>query len=81
MSLSRSLGWGVVLTLVAVLATAAVGFVAGADLRIPGVVEMSSSHERPATEVFFNPLALLALVVVLGLTVRSAAGARSSREN
>jgi len=83
MSLSRSLGWGLLLTLVAILATASVGFVAGTDVSIPGIVEMSSSSpgERPATEAFFNPLALLALVVVLGLVIRSAARAHSSRED
>jgi hypothetical protein len=83
MSLSRSLGWGLVLTLAAILATAAVGFVAGTDVSIPGILEMSSSSpgERPATEAFFNPLALLALVVVFGLVVRSATSARNSRQD
>jgi hypothetical protein len=83
MSLNRSLGWGLALALVATVLTLLVGFVAGADLKIPGILEMSSSsaNDRPATEFFFNPLAPLALAVILGLIIWSAARARSSRED
>jgi len=82
MSLNRSLGWGLVLALVVTVATLITGFIIGADFNIPGVVEMSSSSDdRPATEFFFNPLAPLALAVVLGLVIWSASRARASRED
>jgi len=82
MSLNRSLGWGLALALAVTVATLLVGFVAGADFKIPGVVEMSSSTSdgKPASEFFFNPLAPLALAVVLGLIIWRAGRARGSHE-
>lgn len=83
MSLNRSLGWGLVLALSLTVVTLLVGFVAGASFKIPGVVEMSSSSpdDRPTSEFFFNPLAPVALAVVLGLIIWSTGRARASRED
>lgn len=81
MSLRRSLGWGLVLTLVATVVTVVTGFVAGAGFSVPGVAEMSSSSSgAPATELFFvNPLAPLALAGLLGLVIWSVSRARGSQ--
>lgn len=45
-------------------------------------MEMSSSSGgAPTTEFFFNPLAPLALALILGLVIWSVSRARSSRED
>lgn len=81
MTLNRSLGWGFVLAFVATVATIVVGFIAEARLDVPGIVEISSTSSagKPATEFFFNPLAPIALAVVLGLIIWSVGRARSTR--
>lgn len=82
MSLDRSLGWGLLLAVVATAVTL-VGFIVGAKVNVPGVIEMSASSSAggATAELYINLLAPLALAVVLGLLIWSTSRFRRSRED
>jgi uncharacterized membrane protein HdeD (DUF308 family) len=78
----KAVGIGFIVATAVTAATLAVTFVRGADARIPGVLEIDSrvADGKPTTEFFFNPLAPLALAILIGLLLWLAARLSQRRE-
>jgi hypothetical protein len=81
MSVGRALAWGFIAAIAATLALLAVSFFGRLDLDLPGIVAVTSSGSAgpPQTSLVFNPLATIALALVLATILWSVSRVRRRR--
>lgn len=70
MSFVKSIAAGLGLALATAFGIVMVGFIAQADIEIPGVVRITSgSDSAPQSSLMFNPIAVIVLALVLGFVI------------
>lgn len=82
LTLARAMGVGFAVAVVLTALVLVFSFVRGADANIPGVLEIDSHSVdgKPTTDFFFNPLAPIALALLIGLVLWLAARLRRPRD-
>ena len=67
MKIGKAVVWGTTSAVVAIIVILIVGFVFGLNITIPSFLTLTSaSSGAPHTEMWFNPLGVIGLIVVLG---------------
>jgi uncharacterized membrane protein YphA (DoxX/SURF4 family) len=82
-SFTKSLSWGVTLAILITVVAVLVAFVTGAEMSVPGFLEIESDQGagRPSTEFFFNPLGLVLLGLVLAVVIWGAGRLSNDRRS